>query len=134
MQCKVKVFFMKIFMVTALFMLGLLLVFFLFPMTHSGFAEWTRDFSPAEWRNAKPRSFLFTSIRAGMIESLEKRIEGSSRQEVLSLLGPSEDTTANDSCDRYSLGAGMTLINTTPIWFIVCYDLNSIVSSFRQAD
>ena len=104
------------------------------PFVHSSFAEWTRDFAPAEWRNAKPRSWLFTSIRAGMIESLEKRIEGSSRQEVLSLLGPSEDAATDDSCDRYSLGAGMTLINTTPIWWIVCYDSNSIVSSFRQYD
>jgi len=128
---------MKIFKVVIsafLVILGLLLAPLVFAIAHSGFATRTRDFSPTEWKDARSTDLLFTSIRAGMIGSLEERIQELSRQEVLLLLGPSEDSRFADICDNYSLGAGMTLINLTTEWLAVCYDSNSKVMTFRTYD
>jgi hypothetical protein len=115
-------------------LLGLPLAFFVFAIAHSGIVTRSRDFSPAEWKNARSTSLLFTSTRAGMIGSLEERIEELSRQEVLLLLGQGEANLHADTCDKYSLGAGTTLLNLTTMWLEVCYGSNLKVMTFRTND
>jgi hypothetical protein len=124
----------KAMILAALGLLGLLLAFFVIAIAHAGIVTRARDFSPAEWKNARSTGLLFTSTRAGMIGSLEESIEELSRQEVLLLLGPSEAKWRADTCDNYSLGAGTTLINLTPVWLEICYGSKLRVMTFRTYD
>ncbi len=88
-------------------------------------------FNSQQWQQVE-RSDDYTRLR--MIEPLmiSGRIDGATRSEVVSLLGPPDDTDYFRDWDFvYWLGPGRGLINLDSEWLVIRFGDSGVVSEYR---